>query len=186
MIKRDFSRCRAHTGAEEVAEGAPFGEDGVGADGAVGEGNEEKGEEDDDEQPAVDFFHGDDEGAELRHAVEIGGECGSAEEEGHEQGLFFHAVVNHEVEACEIYGGKCEADGGHGLVAPFASREGEVGERAADDDACKYIPVEVNEVDIVKSENGGGVSVFEDVFRCQEGEEDEVDTRGAGDAQSRC
>lgn len=55
----------------EVADGAPFGEDGPGSYRSVADEDDKERNDGDNQQETVDFFHRYDQGLQLHHAVEL-------------------------------------------------------------------------------------------------------------------
>lgn len=81
-----------------------------------------------------------------------------------EEHLFLNPVVYEEIEVREIYNRQSKSNDCHGLVAPFAQSECEVGKGTSGNNTGEYIPVQVYEVYLVKTENICCIAVFKDVF----------------------
>lgn len=60
-------------------------------------------------------------------------------------------------------------------VAPFALCKREVGEHTSGDDSGKYIPVEVNQVSLIKAEDCGRIAVLKHMLRGHDRVKDEID-----------
>ena len=75
--------------------------------------------------------------------------------------FLLNAVVEEEIEICQIDDCQCKTNGSHRLVAPFPQCEGEIGESASGYNSGEDIPVEVNQVCLVKTEDIGRVRMLE-------------------------
>ena len=100
--------------------------------------------------------------------------CKAPYEEREGQHLLFNTVIYHEIKPAEIYGGEREADGGHGLVTPLTQSECVIREYTSDYDTCKYIPVQIYEICLVKAEDGGGITVLKHMLGGHQCEENQV------------